>query len=88
MDNSELQTTGRTIALYFTFVGSLSAVKVHKHFMKPSGEEIDHWTASLYGLADHTYHLFHASIDIIVQIVVFWLFFKITLKIMRTRLWR
>ena len=82
MENSELQTIGRAFALYVSFVTSLSAVKIHKHFMKPSEEEIDHWTALIYELGAHTYHLFHAATDIIIQIVIFGLFFKMSWKIM------
>ena len=88
MEKSDLQNTWREIALYLSFVGWLFAVKFHKIFMKPSGEEIDHWTASIYGLSDHTYHLFHASVGFIVTIVVSLVFFKITWKIVRKHLWQ
>ena len=86
MENSELQTIGRAFALYVSFVTSLSAVKFHKHFMNPSGEEIDHWTALIYELGEHTYHLFHAVTDIVTQIVVFGLFFIMSWKIMKSNL--
>lgn len=82
MENINLQTIGRAFALYVSFVTSLSAVKIHKHFMKPSGEEIDHWTALIYELGAHTYHFFHAATDIIIQIVIFGLFLKMSWKIM------
>ena len=84
MEKSELQTIGRTFTLYVSFVTSLSVVKIHKNFMKPSGEEIDHWTDLMYQLGDHTYHLFHAATDIIIHIVIFGLFFKMSWKIMRS----
>ena len=82
MENSDLQTIGRAFTVYVSFVTSLSAVKVHKHFMKPSGEEIDHWTDLIYELGAHTYHLFRAATDIIIHIVIFGLFFKMSWKIM------
>ena len=88
MENGELQTTGRRFALYLGFAGNLSAVKVHKHFMKPSGEKIDHWTAFIYDLGDHFYHLLHASSDIFIQIVLFGLFFRLSWKIVSSELKR
>ena len=86
MEKSELQTTGSSMTLYGKFAGCFSAVKAHKFFMKPSGEEIDHWTASLYGLSDHIYHLFHASTDILIQIGLFGLFLRMSWNIVTSEL--
>ena len=88
MENGELQATGRRFALYLGFVGNLSAVKLHKHFMKPTAEEIDHWTAFIYDLGDHFYHLLHASSNIFIQIVLFGLFFRLSWKIVSSELKR
>lgn len=88
MEISELQTIGHKVALYVSFVGSLSAVKLHKRFMKPSGEDIDHWTSFIYDFGDHIYHLLHASTDIVIQIVLFGLFLRMSWKIVTSELRR
>ena len=84
MEKSALAAPTRDIELYGRFLGKLSIVIAHRYIMKPSGEEITHWTNWIYGLGDHMYHFCHSITGIVIQIVLFGLLFRVSWKIVRS----
>lgn len=95
MENSELQSSNpendqidkttfqypRSGTLkYLTFIINLPVIVAHKHFMKPSGENVEHWASFLYDVEEHIYHLLQSLGGIIVLLIVFAFFFKTSWK--------
>ena len=84
MEKSALAAPTRDIELYGRFLGKLSIVIAHRYIMKPSGEEITHWTNWIYRLGDLMYHFCHSITGIVIQIVLFGLLFRVSWKIVRS----
>ncbi len=81
MGKGWLKTITNDANLYLKYVGHITAVKIQKQVMVPTEEEIDHWTSGLYNLGYHMYHILHAMVDIIIPIVLFVVFIKVSWKV-------
>ena len=88
LKKSEMQHGKSKLGSYLFFMVHVPVVKLHKHFMTPSGEDIDHWSSNLYAIEGHFFHLLHPLAGILIQLIVFGILFKVSWRVIQFLLWK
>ena len=86
LKKTEAQHEPSKLASYIVFMVHVPIVKLHKHFMIPSGEESDHWSSVLYAFEEHVFHLLHPLAGILIQLVVFGILYKVSWRVIQSLL--
>ena len=84
LKKSEMQHGKSKLAPYIVFMAHVPVVKLHKHFMTPSGEDIDHWSSFLYAIEEHFFHLLHPLAGILIQLIVFGILYKVSFCVIQS----
>ncbi len=86
LKKSETQHEKSKLAPYIVFIAHVPVVKLHKRYMTPSGEDIEHWSSFLYALEGHIFHLLHPMAGIIIQLIVFGILYKVSWRVIQSLL--
>jgi len=84
LKQTEPQNAKRTIVPYIGFVLCIPFLKLQKHFMKPSGGDIDHFSSFLYDIENHLFLVGHPLAGIVTMLILFGIFFIVSWGVIRS----